>query len=412
MPKYAPGQTVRSATRGIVQIRHVENDSMIEDLVQYLVELNDGSTLTIAGINLVEAVHDPSFDQRHRTALGHLTPVHDELLMYIAQLAGEVMKVESEYVALDPETLAALAGVSRYFRDLVTQNRRKLGFYDVEVRGLRTMRREWQRTEDVQIVLPQAQAVQATCERLMANDLLAIRRVAEYILHTYPPEQYLYVGLGGSPTPITAYLQLCGRRARVVDVPVSSLNQYRANYEEIWENEDYRTNVVHYLNRYLGKSVDIDTQLLVIDYSSGNSLFVIEYLLRKYLEERYTLSSAAARDRVLPLAINDQVTASPPGLDSRIVCITLEQDPLFTQLLNVLDSAVFKDMAYRLYGKVHITDVMSGQPQVKATLAEYQDLCAQLRAFLKRYRAGQQEQSASSGALMGSSSGSSDNKHF
>jgi hypothetical protein len=396
MPQYAPGQVVRSKAHGIVQIRYVEKDSMVEDLVQYLVELSDGSTTTITGINLVEGVNDPSFNQRHRAALGALIPLENDLLLLISQFAGEVMKVGDDYVALDPEILAGLSRVNRFFRDLVSHHRQRLGFHGAEVRALRATRSDMLRNQELLITLSERDAVQATCEKLLENDLLAIQRVARYILTTFPPDEYLYVGLGGSPTPVTAYLRVCGRNARVVDVPASALSQHLGGEDEIWDSEEARGRVIGHLDRYLGAELTRNTQLLIIDYSTGTSLLVAEYLLRRYLEQRYDLLPAEARERVLPLAINDGLRNLPAErADSRLIRIMLEEDPLFTQLLNLLNSELFKIMSFRQTDSVSLHEIAYGKPDIKTMVAGYQDLCAQLRTFLKRYRDGSPQASSS-----------------
>jgi hypothetical protein len=393
MPKYAPGQTVRSKAHGIVHVLDVKKGSPLDDLIVYEVELKNGGTKTIAGMNLLEEVDDPSFAQRREAARLVLGQVHDDVWIQIAEMASEVTKISGKALALDPATLTALSSVNRYFRGLLAEHRQKLVFGA----GIQAQR-EW-RVKTFPLPQNSAEQVVATCAKLAKDDLLAFRRVGEYILETYPPTDYVYLGVGGSPTPVTAYLRACPG-TRVVDVPVSALNSYRDTYREVWdENQD---KIVHFLDKFLLGVIERDTQLLAIDYSSGNSLWVIEYLLRKYLQHRFVdLTELQARERVLPLSINTYINSGPADLDSRAIRIVLDKDPLFEALVDMMTNAVFKDLAYRIYPKHSLFDVMNGEEVPEPTLVEYQDLCAQIRGFLKTYREEQEVKEALSGAVMG-----------
>ncbi len=96
----------------------------------------------------------------------------------------------------------------------------------------------------------------------------AIKRIGDRILSQYPPSEYLYVGLGASPTGLIAYLELVQGSRAVAQVPLSrgmalqraySLDSRRAHIIDQVLDEHFR--------RFLPDSLLGGKKLLLIDFS-------------------------------------------------------------------------------------------------------------------------------------------------
>lgn len=111
-----------------------------------------------------------------------------------------------------------------------------------------------------------------------------IRELCAQIMAKYPPDEYLYVGLGRSPTPLIAYFQEFLGKNHALHLPIGGLNYTDA--EDLWNKPSTRSLVVKHFDAFFPKPHVIKgRKLLVLDYaSSGRSLQQSRKLLKNYFE--------------------------------------------------------------------------------------------------------------------------------
>ncbi|OFZ84421.1 MAG: hypothetical protein A2603_03210 [Bdellovibrionales bacterium RIFOXYD1_FULL_55_31] len=109
------------------------------------------------------------------------------------------------------------------------------------------------------------------------------RDVALHILERFPPDQYWYVGLGRSPTPITAFLELLGVDG-ITTLPLSGMKSFDG-YKDLPKAE-LRSRLYSHFDSWLPSAMDLDNRkLLLIDYAStGEGLVTAMREARSFAE--------------------------------------------------------------------------------------------------------------------------------
>lgn len=59
---------------------------------------------------------------------------------------------------------------------------------------------------------------------LLSNDYLQIQNMAQDLLQKYSPQDYLYVGIGSSPAPLSAFFKTHYPEVDFLDIPMKGLN--------------------------------------------------------------------------------------------------------------------------------------------------------------------------------------------
>lgn len=110
----------------------------------------------------------------------------------------------------------------------------------------------------------------------MDSDYVELRAVALRIMEEYPPYLYSYVGVGRSPTPLTALFRALLGKDAVYNLPLSNLNAEFINVRSA-EMEDRHD---EFLKRFLPKD---GRRILLIDYAArGGSIENARTLVRGY----------------------------------------------------------------------------------------------------------------------------------
>jgi hypothetical protein len=137
-----------------------------------------------------------------------------------------------------------------------------------------------------------------------AQDYAQARELTKIILERYPPDEYVYVGMGRSPTPITAMLKTLFGDDAAINVPLSNMATFSPNPKQkgVFMGDDgelhsvgppTRTqervyNLRHHLDQFIPPDEKLGgRKILLIDYAnSGDSLVNGDREIREYLRER------------------------------------------------------------------------------------------------------------------------------
>lgn len=107
-----------------------------------------------------------------------------------------------------------------------------------------------------------------------------IESVVEDLLHKYSAQDYLYVGIGSSPTPFSAFFKVHYPEVDFLDIPMQGLNSIAQIYTD---------KIAKRLEEFLQPSVLKNKKgVVVIDYVyTGTSLRIAEQYIKKILGENY-----------------------------------------------------------------------------------------------------------------------------
>jgi hypothetical protein len=221
---------------------------------------------------------------------------------------------------------------------------------------------------------------------LESNMFPAIQEAGNYILDKYPPQTHAYIGLGASPAPLTKYLELSKRRngeIEVYDLPLSGLTAVCGTIKDSWEtNAQEKANLTAFIDTYLSAFASPEKRVIVIDYSTGGSLFSAEYIIGQYLKEKRPGFDPA---QIIPLSITEQGQGSYKGTKptgkSQITDFDLHSKT-FRTLVKDLDAAWFKLLGYRDTDKNHAKDIMAGTHVTHHLIGGYERLIRDLRALM------------------------------
>jgi hypothetical protein len=124
--------------------------------------------------------------------------------------------------------------------------------------------------------------------------------IAEEIVQKYPPSEFVYVGVGRSPTPVTAYLKEA-YPGSAVNVPFS-----RPSQTNVVTKEELQARVRALFDRFLKNEgvLKQGKKILLIDFSyHGQSLNMVNQFLNWYLKDQgqeqlkgYALAMVGASD--------------------------------------------------------------------------------------------------------------------
>jgi len=213
--------------------------------------------------------------------------------------------------------------------------------------------------------------------------LPAIQEAGEHLLATYPPADHVYIGLGASPAPITKYLEL--RKAQrneieVYDLPLSGLQGLVGTIKNTWEHDEQkRSRLTSFIDQYLSAFVPSDKRVVVLDFSTGNTLYVAEYILGEYLKAK---APQFEPSQVIPVSLSENgrgnFTGSAPSGSSNITAMDLHTGA-FKELVKGLQSSWFKDFGYRDTAKNDAGLIMGGTHVTHHVLGGYERLIRDLQ---------------------------------
>lgn len=107
---------------------------------------------------------------------------------------------------------------------------------------------------------------QASNAQLSYREYRSIRSIAEGILRTYPPSEYIYVGLGASPTGVMAYLEITQGSRQALQVPLSgTLRLHRIYHHNEPRTEQIDAILQRHFDLFLPESRVGSKRILLID---------------------------------------------------------------------------------------------------------------------------------------------------
>ena len=201
--------------------------------------------------------------------------------------------------------------------------------------------------------------------------LAELNHLCRQIIHHFPPDRYFYIGVGRSPSPIIAWLQVHFGNAAATQIPLSAFHLCSADdeghitSEPQFPSEDAATKLFCHFDKYLRAEVGSERRWLVIDtVMSGNTLKSAAYALTEYL---YANDQVGASVEMLGIAevFGDAETKAQlykeMGMSVALVSQSSEEDrdgiwfttPLESQLLHgeCLAMAPFGALKWKLFSK-------------------------------------------------------------
>ncbi|UYM16569.1 hypothetical protein [Endozoicomonas euniceicola] len=122
--------------------------------------------------------------------------------------------------------------------------------------------------------------------------LAELEQFAKKIANLFPPDEYLYIGIGRSPAPVIAWLQAKGQRADTIQIPLSNFKLCQRVYGNgisfpEFPSDYSRVKLFRHFDRYLRTNPGFQKKWLVIDVAeSGNTLRSAGFALKEYAHER------------------------------------------------------------------------------------------------------------------------------
>lgn len=174
--------------------------------------------------------------------------------------------------------------------------------------------------------------------------------------------------------------------AAVYDLPLSGLQglglvgTIKATWEE---NGQEKANLKSFIDKYLSAFALPAKHLVVMDFLTGNSLYVAEYLIGAYLKEKLRDFDT---NLIIPLSLTEtdkgSFTGSAPSGKSNITAMDLHTEA-FKTLVKGLQSSWFKDCGYRDTAKNHAPDIMGGTHVTHFLIGGYERLVRDLLELFK-----------------------------
>ncbi len=116
---------------------------------------------------------------------------------------------------------------------------------------------------------------------LDVDHIREVRDVVEDYLNVYPSDKYLYIGIGTSPTPITAFLESKGHD--VFTIPLSSFHYGINDYPDLSIID--KQNLFRHFSQFITKSDLKNREVVLVDYTqSGGSLASFGKYFKEYLQ--------------------------------------------------------------------------------------------------------------------------------
>lgn len=142
----------------------------------------------------------------------------------------------------------------------------------------------------------------------------SIRDVSLEVLERFPPSEYFYVGLGRSPTPITAFIAE-SFPGSTVTIPLSSISTQEPRLGRLLGDPGHLRKklydaIARHFGRFMpGRARRGAKKLLLIDFVyRGDSIVMTDWHLRKYL------ASACPECKLESLAILGNPSKVDPGM--------------------------------------------------------------------------------------------------
>lgn len=119
-------------------------------------------------------------------------------------------------------------------------------------------------------------------------DYVGLKAVSRYIVKNYPPEQYLYVGVGASPVGVMAYLELSEGRSSIAHLPMTNVRSlYIESRREYVESDNFNAVLKKHFQQFLPDSLIKGRKILLIDFAlGGGSITFVRDKLRFYFSQR------------------------------------------------------------------------------------------------------------------------------
>lgn len=159
--------------------------------------------------------------------------------------------------------------------------------------------------------------------RISNLEFYQIQKITLQITNQFPSEEYVYVGLGQSPTPILAYLKASGIED-AVNLPLSDFRSYPGSanmpFPYLTLFHSWEDKLFNHFNRFLPSKTELrGKKVLIIDYAqTGESLGAAKSYLSNYYE------SLGLNDLVTAVAITGHSNKLVPDLaDEFIITLNL-----------------------------------------------------------------------------------------
>lgn len=124
--------------------------------------------------------------------------------------------------------------------------------------------------------------------QLTTEEFKGIKQASEALVKEFAPAESHYIGIGNSPTPITAYLQMTVPQSHITNIPIGDIggskNRFfagRLDTEEEWDK--HKAVFKKYFDKFLTTAVE--------DFQEGKNIVVIDYI-------SYGVSLRLARDLI------------------------------------------------------------------------------------------------------------------
>lgn len=216
-----------------------------------------------------------------------------------------------------------------------------------------------------------------------------IKEVGMKLVKEHPPDECVYISLGASPSVVTKYIELT-QKAEVHELPLSGLSGARASIKTDWENKDKRERLCGFIDGYLEKMAATGKRVVVVDFSTGGSLYAAEFIIGKYLLEKKKIGN---QNQVVPLTLlaptatnEEEAKTEKFKTDDAVVKPSkLTGLQLFTETFKAfskdLQNSAFKQFGYRDTDENSTKMIMEGAHTQLHVLGGYERLTRDLKTI-------------------------------
>ena len=131
-------------------------------------------------------------------------------------------------------------------------------------------------------LLPQVARAGQSGWALLRKDYPAIRDISFEILERFPPQDYVYVPVGGSPAPIARFIENL-EVARVENLPISDMRRWKG-FTKAKITPRFKRKFFNHIGRYLPDAQEMGgKKILLIDFAAtGDTLRNTAALVAEY----------------------------------------------------------------------------------------------------------------------------------
>ena len=202
-----------------------------------------------------------------------------------------------------------------------------------------------------------------------------LEQFGQEIINLFPPDQYLYIGIGRSPAPVIAWLQMKTQAKNIVQIPLSEfrlctpIDSDNIGLPE-FPSDDARAKLFRHFDNYLRMNSGFHEKWLVIDVAeSGNTLRSAGFALKEYAAEHKLDNSIEMlaiaennheKQSYLEMGMHVAMAQYNPGVDCYVTA--LEYFLIFGP-----------GKKYAPYGELNWADLLSAStvPKVSTTSTSY-----------------------------------------